>query len=533
MNTFKNLSLLFIGLIITMASCNVQVHNFRQNYTDTNALLHNAKNTTTNIYLKAHLKNGDVCVLRNSWQIDSITNTVTGSGLRYNYKRKETYKGEMALPIDSVSIFETNDNLKRPESNIILAKTVLLTVNALATALCLVHPKACFGSCPTFYMNGEDNFHYANAEGFSNAILPSLEYSDIDALNNSYIKCNNFTLTMKNEALETHCVNDVKLLAYPRRDGERVYQTPKNEFYVCENQYPLTKAETINGEETTVLKDEDKVERFSPADESNLSSKEEIIITFDNVKNNKDLGLILNFRQSLMTTYFIYGALGYMGDEVSDVFAKLEKNKDLYSKMDGGLKKELGNIDIYAWDESKRNWKLQNGFYETGPIAFNKQFIPIKGTFEKTVKLKIVLNKGLWKIDQVMLTNIKEKVEPLEIHPHLIIKEGRIDNKSLATIKDPSKHMISMPGNEFEFHFELPEGSIDYELFLFSKGYYIEYMREEWLKEKNHGKLRDLVLFPKKYLKDEAKSYKEYEKTMEEAFWNSKIDTKTFDHYEN
>jgi len=41
-----------------------------------------------------------------------------------------------------------------------------------------------------------------------------------------------------------------------------------------------------------------------------------------------------------------------------------------------------------------------------------------------------------------------------------------------------------------------------------------------------------MIYMPKKYLKDEAKNFKEYEKTMEQEFWNSKIDTKTFSYYE-
>ena len=35
--------------------------------------------------------------------------------------------------------------------------------------------------------NEKDNFHYADAEGFSNAIAPSMEYYDIDAINHQPI----------------------------------------------------------------------------------------------------------------------------------------------------------------------------------------------------------------------------------------------------------------------------------------------------------------------------------------------------------
>jgi len=64
--------------------------------------------------------------------------------------------------------------------------------------------------------------HGANAEGFSNAISPSLEYSDIDALQHSTTK-ERFQLTMKNEAFETHMINELALHAIPKHRKEKVF----------------------------------------------------------------------------------------------------------------------------------------------------------------------------------------------------------------------------------------------------------------------------------------------------------------------
>ena len=50
-------------------------------------------------------------------------------------------------------------------------------------------------------------------------------------------------------------------------------------------------------------------------------------------------------------------------------------------------------------------------------------------------------------------------------------------------------------------------------------------------KDKNLKKLAQMVHQPQLYLKTEARAYKEYEKTMERAFWDSRIDTKTFSFY--
>lgn len=93
-------------------------------------------------------------------------------------------------------------------------------------------------------------------------------------------------------------------------------------------------------------------------------------------------------------------------------------------------------------------------------------------------------------------------------------------------LNNPNKYLITMPGEDYLLTFKLPNENADYELFLYSKGYYLEWMRPQWMADKNILKLKLLVDNPELYLKQEAKNYKRYEKYMEQEFWNSKIDTK-------
>jgi hypothetical protein len=58
-------------------------------------------------------------------------------------------------------------------------------------------------------------------------------------------------------------------------------------------------------------------------------------------------------------------------------------------------------------------------------------------------------------------------------------------------------------------------------------------MREHWIKDKDLLTLKQMINNPKKYLENEAKSYKRYETQMEQEFWNSKIDPQIFSYYEN
>src|SRR6185503_177440 len=104
-----------------------------------------------------------------------------------------------SVPIDSVALFETNskDETFTFGLNGIGVMTVL---GAYVGLVCLADPKSCFGSCPTFYVEGADSARDAGGEAF--APIPG------DA--------REVALHMRNEAWETHMVRSVHLLAAPK-----------------------------------------------------------------------------------------------------------------------------------------------------------------------------------------------------------------------------------------------------------------------------------------------------------------------------
>jgi hypothetical protein len=528
LNTSASIAL----LTILLPCCSTMPYFFRTNYNSVNELIHAEENLQTRPFLKAHLKDGGVVILKDTWQVDSVQEFISGNGIVYDSRRTPTHTGPVNVPIDDVAIFETNKKLIYDESSRVASLSVLTGVDILMGVLCITMPKACFGSCPTFYVNPEDNFQYADAEGFSHAFYPVREYFDLDALPAAATRDRSFTLTMKNEALETHCVNDLQLYAWPVGTGEAVYQTRDNEFYLCENTWRLSESTGDEGVNTALLRDNDRIERFSLSDPDNLKSKEEIFLTFDSLTDAKAPGLVIHFRQTLMTTYFIYNCFGYMGDYVGDVYASMETGK-FQMKGNRRFYEELGDIDVYLWDESEHDWVFQGGWYETGPIAMNRQMLPLKTTdIPESLKLKLVLNRGLWRIDYLALTNIRKKIEPMVSRPVEILNRGIADEKALGMITDPEKYLVSKPGDEYTIHFRLPEEGT-YAMFLYSKGYYLEWMRKDWLKDQDLLKLRQMIKNPDRFFRTQAAEYKRYETDMEQIFWNSKIDPKTFVYHEN
>lgn len=524
-NTLKPLLLLSFTVLIIVSSCKYYVqHSFRQTYEDYNTFIHS---DTTNIsYFKAHFKNGDVCVL-DEWHLDESKEYLIGSGVLYDFNRVEIIRGhQLSFTINSIAIIETNqlDQIQSKDNSRIAALSVISGINIAIGAYCLANPKACFGSCPTFYLDGKDYFHDASAEGFSSSISPSLEKEDLDALQYR-TQQNTFNISMKNEAFETHAINQIKLLAVPVQKKQGVYHNKEGRFYVCNEVLKPTKANASGQNIRKIIKNLDDQEYFSKTDPNDLSVTEDLFFEFD-TKSNAQYGLLLNFRQTQLTTFLFYSSLGYMGDKVADYFAMIETKPLVRKRLDRFFYK-LGEINIHYWDESKQAWIYTNTVFETGPIAKNLQIIalPANASTGKKVKIKVELSKGAWRVDYVGLAAIDKEVKAIEISP-FDVQHKKGDSQTLVqqVNTDDNSYLTSFPGDVFKFKFQLPSSENDnyHELFLSSKGYYLEWMRDAWLKEKNTLKLRKMLLNDKQTWQDLAREFKTVEHEMEEVFWESK-----------
>jgi hypothetical protein len=166
------------------------------------------------------------------WQIDSISQTIYGSGDYYNFKRDRiSFKpkdnqlsGDSLFKIcyDDISLIETN-LLKNHLGNLAAITIVGLPI-AVLSGYCLTNPKACFGSCPTFYTMNDEKWNLV-AEGFSSSILPVFEKRDIDMLYWTKNNGDNLKVKLTNEALETHVIRYANLLVFPHQENERVFST--------------------------------------------------------------------------------------------------------------------------------------------------------------------------------------------------------------------------------------------------------------------------------------------------------------------
>ena len=255
-----------------------------------------------------------------AWEMDAARQYVVGQGALLNANRDTLRQEQFQIGIDSVAVFETN---VIKTSHTVTALTIFTGITAAVTAYCIANPKACFGSCPTFYVSDGDSLQL-QAEGFSASIAPSLEATDIDALYHASVTGDELEVEMRNEALETHVVRSVDLLALPRTRGSRVFTDSDGLFWECTSLLPPDAASAPEGDCLPLLLCADGNERYSMTDSIYLGAKEIIEMEFADIPR-EPCGLVIGCRQTLLSTYLLYQAFAYMGGDAGYWFARIER----------------------------------------------------------------------------------------------------------------------------------------------------------------------------------------------------------------
>ena len=481
----------------------------------------------TGDFVKIHLKDGGLYVL-NLWSIDRSGDTIRGFGKYYNYTRQlkedrikpsSEAKGSVVpftVPKGIVTLIEA-DKLKGNLGNL-AAVSIVGVPFSMMSLYCLTNPKACFGSCPTFYAQRNGKWTMM-AEGFSSSIAPSFEKSDIDMLYGVDETQNNFTLKLTNEALETHVIRYVDLLAFPKTSGELVFATAQGQFYRTSGVVSPLKCISEEGNCLKQIEALDGIERYSAADAKNLSKKEEIILTFDHDPKAEE-GFVIGTRQTMLTTHLFYQVMAYTGNHYGALVADLENGNEHLLNRIQQLWNKLGGIEIFVKGDGNR-WMKVGDVDEMGPIATDVHLIKLPHVGQKKLTLKLRMTKGLWRIDYMALAKIIGEETPERIKPTIVLREDSADVVALSKLTMNQEPLVTMPGDQYYLKYKLPS-DCSYQVFLETKGYYLEWMREKWLEEENLKKAAVALYFPGLFMRMAAPGYKKAEPQMEKVFWESR-----------
>lgn len=466
-------------------------------------------------FLKVHFADGRLCLLK-QWSVDDDTGVVSGKGHFYDANRAVLASGNFEIGVDSVAVFETN---VLQTSNAVAPLAIVGGISLAVTIACATNPKACFGSCPTFYVLGGGDDGTVGAEGFSSSVAPWLEASDIDALAVSRPGGGPVTLRMTNEALETHVVRRADLLACAVGEGERVFKDAGGAFHRARSVIPPVSCAGPEGEAVDRVRGLDGDERWSLADSTDLAARETLELRFDTVPDGS-LGLVVGARQSLLTTFLLYETLSAMGGTVGRWLAA-----GVDSGPDSSLADALGGIEVQIHEGN--GWRTVASVGEHGPIATDLWVVPLPDPGGAPPAVRLRLTRGAWRVDYLALAALAGTVTPARLAPETVRRRDVADDDALAALWDDENTVVTFPGDALMLSYRLPADAPRYELFLESRGYYLEWMRDEWLEDEDPAAVVEMLVSPDRALARLAPEYKKVEASMENAFWRSRYASST------
>jgi hypothetical protein len=261
-------------------------------------------------------------------------------------------------------------------------------------------------------------------------------------------------------------------------------------------------------------------ERTSLADSLDLATRETIDLEFDFVAPG-DLGLVITFRQSLMSTYLLYQTLSYLGTHATSALAALATGGQEAREKAQGVGRRLGGIEVMVPDSAGR-WRPVGSAGETGPLAPDTKVVPLPRSGGGRIRVRLQLTRGLWRIDYLALAQLGEPLQPVRLPPVRVERAGRSDSSAWRALVDTTKALVTLPGDEYDLIYRLPPNPEQHELFLESRGYYLEWMRREWLAEENPVLAAQILLDPARALQALAPAFKRQEMEMEQLFWSSR-----------
>lgn len=477
--------------------------------------------------LQAHLLGGDVVVF-DSWIVTEAT--VEGVARRYDAYRNLLESGVVAVTRDSVAIFVADRRV--PDTRSILGKVVFTGASVALTAFCLTQDKACFGSCPTFYVPGEAGEpERLVAEGYSASISPSLSDRDVDRLGVAHAG-GPFKLRMTNEALETHVTRRADVLAVPTPPGGTVFfeghGTGDGDFWQATAEQAPALCVAAEGDCLGALAHADGVERGSPADSTDLGAKETVTLGFT-ADGGARHGLVLTGRQSLLTTFLVYQGLAYAGSDIGGWIAQGETRARAGVAVSSPIVDLVTDIPVEVRAPGG-SWTEAGVVHEVGPLARDAHLVVLPELPAGPVEVRLRPTRGAWRLDAARMVTLGDRVTPVRVAPSSVLREAADGTAApapdaLAELTNDARSLVTLPGTALQLGYAIPEATSDggWTLFLEAEGYYLEWMRDEWMAERDPDALAEMLYDPETALRRLAPAFKAMEAEMDAAFWGSRF----------
>ena len=462
--------------------------------------------------VRAHLRDGSVIVFASGATVtrDSITGA---DGRLYDATRVSRGAARGAALIDVVGAEVYTAGVNVPQ-------TVGLNAMSIAAVYGL---KYAFGSCPTVYSDSAGT-SLLETESFSYSISPLTAKRDVDRLRVQPDASGIVRLEIRNEALETHYIDQMELLEVAHRADETVYPSAYGfpiAFRTADR--PRGARDRLGRDVSGWIAAVDNVP-FSSSDTTlarATHSDPSDWIDFAVAKPAQDsVALILRVRGSLLTTLLFYDrmlarpgahSLDWMATDMSRILSVAGFGRWYGATM--GLRIKV----------------LQNGRYEQvgrladfGPIAWRHVAVMIPAAGSDSVRVRLEFTADQWRIDQINIAGSARRIRPRVIPVARVRGSSNNELADLSALlaEADSRYVTTTPSQRFYAEFDTGRGSRHRTFLLAAHGYYVEWVRGEWLMNRTQGEPFDHTRLDMGELLRDWRTMKD---SIERVFYNSKV----------
>jgi hypothetical protein len=431
-----------------------------------------------------------------------------------------------SLPIDSVIGMESYQT-RTHVGQTILASTAALVLGTAVTAGLAV---AIFGSCPTFYSDSAGT-DVLEAEGFSYSIAPLFEQRDVDALRATVGANGVLRLEVRNEALETHYINQLEVLQTEHSRDETVVPDEKGIPIALKDARAAGVARDRAGRDVSfaISRTDGKVFSTAPVTLARASATDlldYIDVSVPRPATADSIALMFRLRNSLLNTVLLYdGMLGgagvssldWLGRDVQKISTAIDLGK-WYSKnmgmriavRDGGVYREVAR------------------FTDKGPIAFHDIAVVVPAVEVDSVRIRLSFVSDDWRIDRLAISSSFRRPDVTRVQLAAVVgTDGALDSAALTSLRSADdRYLVTSPGQRFSARFSVSasEKPSPHTFFLVSQGYYTEWVRGGWLKRST---ATSKPFAPTdSALAQAVASWRTQQKSLEQRFYSSRIPTR-------
>ena len=358
---------------------------------------------------------------------------------------------------------------------------------AATTIVAVVLAVAIFGSCPTIYADSA-GVQTLQAESFSYSVAPLLAKRDVDRLDVRPDANGVIRLDVRNEALETHYIDQLELIEVRHRADELVLPAPRGTPLAVRNRLQPVSARDRTGRDVRRLLSASDGVWFASADSVLASAaaggavEDFIDLTIPRVPGRDSLAVVLRARASLLTTEVLYDyMLSRPGPRALDW---LETDLGRITSLARLAKWYTDNFGLRVSVFDGTRWHQVVRLMDFGPVAWRDvaAVVPALGSGD-SVRIRLSFTADEWRIDQATLAWDIRRTEPRTIGVARVTVPGSgASTDAAAALRNVGDHpLATYPGQRFLADFDVGTSDSPRTFLVASSGYYTEWVRPRWI----------------------------------------------------